>query len=63
MTPIHTPNQPKIKVSQADKEKEARTVRHVFTNCPYRSQNLTEPLDVWTRISDRPSVVHELFDS
>jgi hypothetical protein len=43
MTPIYTPNQPKkLKVSQADKEKEARTVRHVFTDHPYRSQNLAD---------------------
>jgi hypothetical protein len=62
MTPIDTPNQPKIKVSQADKEKEARTVRQVFTDRAYRSQNLTEPLHVWTRISDRPSVLHGLSD-
>jgi hypothetical protein len=45
MTLIDTPNQLKIKVSQADKEKEARTVRQVFMACPYRSQNLTKPLD------------------
>jgi hypothetical protein len=63
MTPIDTPNQPKIKVSQTDKEKEALTVRQVFTDRPYRLQNLAEPLDVWTRISDRPSVVHGLSDS
>jgi hypothetical protein len=60
MTPIDTPNQPKIKVSQADKEKEARTVRQVFADYPYRSQNLVDPFDVWTRISDRPLVVHGL---
>jgi hypothetical protein len=46
MTPIDTPNQPKIKVSQADKEKEARTVRQVFADYPYRSQNLVDPFDV-----------------
>jgi hypothetical protein len=46
MTPIDTPNQPKIKVSQADKEKEAQTVHQVFTDYPYRSQNLAEPLNV-----------------
>jgi hypothetical protein len=63
MTPIDTPNQPKIKVSQTDKEKEARAIRQVFTDRLYGSQNLAEPLDVWTRISDRPSVVHGLSDS
>jgi hypothetical protein len=34
MTPTDTPNQPKIKVSQVDKEKEARTIRQVFTDRP-----------------------------
>jgi hypothetical protein len=60
MTPIDTPNQPKIKVSKADTEKKAWTVRQVFTDYPYRSQNLVEPLDDWTRISDRPLLVHGL---
>jgi hypothetical protein len=61
MTPIDTPNQPKkLKVSQADKEKEARTVRHVFTDHLYRSQNLAETLDVSTTIWDHSLVVHGL---
>jgi hypothetical protein len=63
MTPIDTPNQQKkIEVSQADKEKEAWTVRWVFMNRPYRSQNLAEPLDDWTTILDCLSIDHGLSD-
>jgi hypothetical protein len=56
---IHQINQ-KIKVSQAIKEKEAQTIHQVFTDRPYRSQNLAETLDVQTTISDRPLFVHGL---
>jgi hypothetical protein len=56
----YTKSAKKIIVSQADKEKEVRTVRQVFTDRPYRSQNLVEPLDDWTTILDRLSVDHGL---
>jgi hypothetical protein len=50
----------KKKVSKANKEKETRTVRQLFTDRLYRSQNLTETLDVWTTILDRPLLIHGL---